>query len=174
MDEGGENDSSINFFQWELPLHAPIYKSMRSVEWSQLEMGVCLWIEQDSPFGWNTAGSFLIVVVGTQQPTSLPTYSIFSFLTRSSLSSFLDLLLYQYVTPPSKVERRSDSLCSCPSDRDPLPGLKLPPRQSPRKQSSPASILISIHLLSFINPRSAPTLWMDAACRQPFMIRSNL
>jgi hypothetical protein len=89
-------------------LHAPIYKSMRSVEWSQLEMGVCLWIEQDSPFGWNTAGSFLIVVVGTQQPTSLPTYSIFSFLTRSSLSSFLtrsylssflDLLLYQYVTP---------------------------------------------------------------------------
>ena len=38
---------------------------------------------------WNTAGSFLIVVVGTQQPTSLPTYSILSFLTRSYLSSFL-------------------------------------------------------------------------------------
>ena len=48
MDKGGENDSLMNFFQGELPLHAPIYKSMRSVEWSQLEMGVCLWIEQDS------------------------------------------------------------------------------------------------------------------------------
>jgi hypothetical protein len=57
-----------------------MYKSMRSIEWSQLEMGVYLWIEQDSPFGWNTTSSFLFMVVGTQQPTSLPTYSILSFI----------------------------------------------------------------------------------------------